>query len=57
MINGAWTTPSPRLTHRFLLPKPPGFIFGSFDGRPIALDEITIEQHLFRSEPIWAIGM
>jgi hypothetical protein len=56
-INGAWTTPSPRLTHRFLLPKPPGFIFGSFDGRPIALDEITIEQHLFQSEPVWSVKM
>lgn len=57
-INGPWTTPSPRLTHRFLLLKPPGFIFGSFDGRPIVLDEITIEQHLFRaSEPSWAIKM
>ena len=55
-IHGAWTT-SPRLTHRFLLPNPPGFIFGSFDGRPIALDEITVEQHLFRSEPVWSIKM
>jgi hypothetical protein len=56
-INGAWTTPSPRVSHRFLLPKPTGFIFGSFDGHPIVLDEITVEEHLLRSESAWSIKM
>jgi hypothetical protein len=56
-INGAWTTPSPHARPRFLLPKPTGFIFGSFDGHPIILDEITVEQHLLRSESAWSIKM
>jgi hypothetical protein len=54
-ISGTWTNP----THiaRFLLPNPLGHYFGSFDGAPIVLDTIDIEQHLIKPVHPWSVRM
>ncbi|HVO88007.1 MAG TPA: hypothetical protein VMV45_05665 [Casimicrobiaceae bacterium] len=54
-IAGAWTHPYP--LPRFLLPQPLGYWFGSFDGSPIVLDDITVEQHLIEGLHPWAVKM
>jgi len=53
-IAGSWTNPS-KFGPRFLLPNPLGYWFGSFDGHPIVLDEITVESHLLRPVPVWSV--
>ena len=51
-IIGPWTN---TFAGCFLLPNPLGYIFGSFDGRVIVLDPITVEQHLKQVVPVWSI--
>lgn len=54
-IAGTWTNP----THlpRYLLPSPLGFVFGSFDGSPIVLDDMTVEQHTLEPVPRWVMQL
>jgi len=54
-IVGSWT--NQLHLRRFLLPNPLGFVFGSFDGHPIVLDEMTVDQHLIAPGTIWSVGM
>ena len=55
-IAGSWTNPS-KFGARFLLPNPLGYVFGSFDGHPIVLDEITVESHLIQPVPVWSVRL
>jgi len=52
-VVGKWTNPT--LLPRYLLPNPLGHVFSSVDGRPIVLDEITVEQHLLGTMARWAV--
>jgi hypothetical protein len=52
-IAGTWDNPTKFV--RYLLPNPLGWLFGSFDGHPIVLDEITVEQHLLTPKTPWKI--
>jgi hypothetical protein len=52
-IVGSWDNPTK--LRRYLLPSPLGFVFGSFDGHPIVLDEITVEQHYLTPKSPWAV--
>jgi len=54
-ISGAWTSEL-HLTNRFLLLKPLGYVFGSFDCQVIVLDPITVERHLIQPVPVWSVG-
>lgn len=55
-IAGSWTNPS-KVGPRFLLTNPLGYVFGSFDGHPIVLDEITVESHLLQPVPVWSVRL
>lgn len=52
-IVGSWDNPTKFA--RFLLPDPLGFWFGSYDGLPILLDEITVDQHFLTAGAPWVV--
>src|SRR5262249_55823700 len=54
-IVGQWDNPTKFA--RFLLPNPLGFRFGSFDGLPIVLDEVTVDQHFLTAKAPWVVKM
>jgi hypothetical protein len=54
-IAGAWTNPA--RVPRFLLPNPLGYSFGSFDGSPIVLDDMTVDQHVLIPVPRWSVKL
>jgi len=54
-IVGSWDNPSKFA--RFLLPSPLGFHFGSPDGLPILMDEITVDQHFLTAGAPWVVKM
>jgi hypothetical protein len=54
-IAGTWTNPT--TLPRYLLPNPLGYTFGSFDGSPIVLDDITIDEHVLEPVPRWVVKL
>jgi hypothetical protein len=52
-IVGSWDNPTKFA--RFLLPNPLGRWFGSFDGLPILLEEITVDEHFLTAGAPWVV--
>lgn len=50
---GSWDNPTKFA--RFLLPSPLGFWFGSPDGLPILMPEMTVDQHFLTAGAPWVV--
>lgn len=56
-IAGRWINPLGLIGHGYRLPDPLGFGFGSLDGRPIVLPEITVVYHILQPISPWMVKL